>query len=112
MAASCAIDSKGVPPEWCNRRKIVGIMAASVRQSVTVPADLARRIARDARQRHQTFSKTLLDYARLGLLEEERAKKRLRDVAEKIQAAPTPEAAGHYAGELTEAIFGPPRKKA
>jgi hypothetical protein len=82
-------------------------MASSVRQSVTVPADLARQIQRDAKRKHQTFSKTLLDYARVGLVERDRRFKQLHEVVEKIQSAATAEDAAQFDEELEEAIFGP-----
>jgi hypothetical protein len=47
---------------------------SSHRQSVTIPIDLARKIEREARKRYQTFSKTLVDYARIGFEADQKAK--------------------------------------
>ena len=85
-------------------------MAKSIRQSVTVPDELARKIARGAKRRHETFSKALVDYARRGIYEEQRAFEKLRLVVRKIQAAPTEEDAARYEDELVEVIFGPQRR--
>ena len=87
-------------------------MAKSVRQSVTIPGELAREIERGAKRRHATFSKALVDYARRGIYEEQRALEKLRLVVRKIQAALTEEeaAAVRYEDELVEAIFGPHRE--
>ena len=82
-------------------------ITGSIRQSVTVPDDLARKIQRNAKRKHQTFSKALVDYARLGVAEEEKAKQKLGLVVRKIQAASSDEEAESLALELTEAIFGP-----
>jgi hypothetical protein len=48
-----------------------------------------------------------MEYVRLGVAEEDRAREKLRLVVRKIQAAPSPEEAEALAGELTEAVFGP-----
>ena len=85
-------------------------MAKSVRQSVTIPGELAREIERGAKRRHATFSKALVDYARRGIYEEQRALEKLRLVVRKIQAAPTEEDAARYEDELVEVIFGPQRR--
>jgi hypothetical protein len=86
-------------------------VADSIRQSVTIPGELARKIERAAKQQHETFSKALLRFARIGMSEEERARKRLRAVVYKIQAAATEEEAARYEDELVEAIFGPQRER-
>ena len=88
-------------------------MTKSVRQSVTVPAELAREIEREAKRRHETFSKALLHYARVGMTEEQRAVKKVRSLMRKIQAAPTAEEADRlYGDELIETIFGPQTRHA
>jgi|SRR5262252_4602878 len=86
-------------------------MTDSVRQSVTIPGELAREIERGAKRQHETFSKSMLRYVRLGIAEEQRAQERLRDVVRKIRSAPTTEEAETFTNELTEAIFGPQRRK-
>jgi len=85
-------------------------MADSVRQSITIPGELARKIKRGAKRQHETFSKALLHYARLGIAEEERAERNLRGIVDKIRSAPTAEAAEAFTDELTEAVFGPQRR--
>ena len=88
-------------------------MAKSLRQSVTIPADLAREIEREARRQHKTFSKALIDYTRAGLTEQQRARRKLRSLVRKIQAAPTFEEADRlYGEELIETIFGPQEPRA
>jgi hypothetical protein len=72
-----------------------------------VPADLAWKIGQGAKRNHQTFSKALVEYARRGVAEEERARERLRGVVEKIQAAKSSEEAEALGAELMEAVFGP-----
>ena len=79
----------------------------SQRQSVTVPSGLARKIGQGAKRRHLTFSKALVEYARLGVEEEERARERLRVVVEKIQATSSSAEAEALGTELIEAVFGP-----
>ena len=82
-------------------------IADSIRQSITIPGDLIRDIRRSAKLRHETISATLIHYVRTGIAEEQKAKKKLASVVEKIRAAPTPEDVKRYTDELAEALFGP-----
>ena len=82
-------------------------MAKSVRQSVTVPAELAREIEQGAKRRHETFSKALVNYARLGIKEEEKTLRQLRAVFRKIRAAKSDSEAETYGEQLIEIMFGP-----
>lgn len=85
---------------------------AAIRQSVTIPGDLAELIER-LKQQNESISKVLLRYARLGIREEERREQELRSLVRKIQAAPTPEEADRlYGDELIETVFGPQRLRA
>jgi hypothetical protein len=78
----------------------------SIRQSVTVPEDLARKIGRGAKKKHLIFSKALIEYDRLGVAGQREAAIGGR-VVEKIQAATSREEAEALTVELTEAVFGP-----
>jgi hypothetical protein len=79
----------------------------SIRQSVTVPGELAAKIASGAKRKHLTFSKALVEYARLGAAEEKQAKQKVRSVVEKIQAARSQEAAELLTAELRDTVLGP-----
>jgi metal-responsive CopG/Arc/MetJ family transcriptional regulator len=86
-------------------------MANSVRQSVTIPGDLARQIDGAAKRRRETFSKSLLHYARRGIAEEQKTEQALRAVLRKIRAETSDSEAESYAAELTEIVFGPQRER-
>lgn len=91
------------------RSNRAGHTPSAIRQSVTIPGDLAELIERK-KQQDESISKVLVRYARLGIAEEARARVRLREVVRKIQAAPSEAAAEAYVDELTEGLFGPQRQ--
>jgi hypothetical protein len=78
-----------------------------IRQSVTVPGNLAAKIARGAKRKHLTFSKALIEYARLGVAEEARAKEKVRSAVEKMRAAKSLDETETLVTELAEAVLGP-----
>jgi hypothetical protein len=81
-----------------------------VRQTVTLPADLAKaidKLAADSKRSRNSMIEMLLTQA---IKERERRFKKLHVVAKKIEASATEAEAAQYDEELMEAIFGPQKR--
>jgi hypothetical protein len=59
----------------------------SIRQSVTIPGELVGKIARGAKRKHLTFSKALIEYARVGVAEEEQTGRKMQSAVEKLRGS-------------------------
>ncbi len=79
---------------------------ASVRQSVTIPAQLAREIRRVAKERNVTMSRALVTLAERGVKEETAARARLTAAYGKFMAERDPARKSEIGEDLIRAIFG------
>lgn len=79
---------------------------ASVRQSVTIPAELAREVRRVAKERNVTMSRALVTLAERGVEAEAAARARLTATYEKFMAEGDPAKKSEVGEDLIRAIFG------
>jgi hypothetical protein len=80
--------------------------ARSVRQSVTIPADLAADVRRVAKERHVTMSRALVALAERGVRAEAEAKQQLKAAYRSFVQEAEPERKNEAGRELIRAIFG------
>jgi hypothetical protein len=78
----------------------------SVRQSVTIPGDLAVEVRRIARERHLTVSRALITLAERGMRAEREAKKELRTAYQRFMRESEPAQKTAAGKDLIRAIFG------
>jgi hypothetical protein len=81
-------------------------MAPSVRQSVTIPAQLAVEVERLARKRHLTMSRALVMLAQRGVEAESAARDSLKATYRRFMSEADPERKGEAGKDLIRAIFG------
>lgn len=79
---------------------------ASVRQSVTIPAQLAREVRRVAKERNVTMSRALVSLAERGVEAEVAARAKLTAAYEQFMAEGDPARKSEVGEELIRAIFG------
>ena len=79
---------------------------ASVRQSVTIPAQLAREVRRVAKERNVTMSRALVTLAERGVEAEAAARARLTGAYEKFMGEGDPARKSEAGTDLIRAIFG------
>ena len=79
---------------------------ASVRQSVTIPAQLAREVRRVAKERQVTMSRALVTLAERGVEAEAAARARLTTAYEQFMAEGDPARKSEVGEDLIRAIFG------
>jgi len=79
---------------------------SSIRQSVTIPAELAIEVERVARAKHLTMSRALVVLAQRGVEAEAAARKNLNATYRRFMAEADPERKGEAGTELIRAIFG------
>src|ERR1700683_5453072 len=80
--------------------------ASSVRQSVTMPAELAVEVERVARKKHLTMSRALVVLAQRGVEAEAAARDNLKATYRRFMAEADPERKGEAGKDLIRAIFG------
>lgn len=80
--------------------------ASSVRQSVTIPAQLAAEVERVARKRHLTMSRALVALAQRGVEAEAAARENLNATYRRFVSEADPERKGEAGKDLIKAIFG------
>jgi hypothetical protein len=78
----------------------------SVRQSVTIPATLAREVKRVAREKHLTMSRALVELAQRGVEAENRAKQELADTYHRFLNESDPARKAQAGTDLIRAVFG------
>ena len=78
----------------------------SVRQSVTLPAELAANVRRVAKERQLTMSRALVVLAERGIRAEAEAKAQLESSYHNFMAATGPAEKKNAGNELLRAIFG------
>jgi len=79
---------------------------ASVRQSVTIPAQLAREVRRVAKERNVTMSRALVSLAERGVEAEAAARARLTAAYESFMAERDPARRSKVGEDLIRVIFG------
>jgi hypothetical protein len=79
---------------------------ASVRQSVTIPAQLAREVRRVAKERNVTMSRALVTLAGRGVEAEAAARARLTAAYEEFMAEEDPVRKSKVGEDLIRAVFG------
>jgi len=79
---------------------------ASVRQSVTIPAQLAVEVERVARKKHLTMSRALVVLAQRGVEAEAAARANLNATYKRFMAEADPARKGEAGKDLIRAIFG------
>jgi hypothetical protein len=78
----------------------------SVRQSVTLPAKLAREVRRVAKERRLTNSRALVELAQRGVEAEAQDRKNLVATYHRFVDEPDPARKGKAGKDLIRAIFG------
>jgi hypothetical protein len=80
--------------------------SSSIRQSVTIPAELAIEVERVAREKHLTMSRALVALAQRGVEAEAAARENLNGTYRRFMAEADPERKGEAGKDLIRAIFG------
>ena len=88
------------------RKPAVRRTRASVRQSVTMPAQLAREVRRVAKERNVTMSRALVTLAERGVEAEATARAKLTAAYEQFMAEGDPARKSEVGKDLIRAIFG------
>jgi hypothetical protein len=89
-----------------NRVKAQRRPAASVRQSVTIPAPLAVEVRRVAKRKHITMSRALVTLAEKGVEAEAAARENLSSAYQRFMSAGGVEQKDEAGKDLIRAIFG------
>jgi len=80
--------------------------AASVRQSVTIPAQLALEVGRVARKKHLTMSRALVELAQRGVEADAEARANLNATYRRFMSEANPERKNEAGKDLIRAVFG------
>jgi hypothetical protein len=88
------------------RKPVVRKTRASVRQSVTMPAQLAREVRRVAKERNVTMSRALVTLAERGVEAEAVARARLTAAYEQFMGEGDPASKSEVGVDLIRATFG------
>jgi hypothetical protein len=80
--------------------------ASSVRQSVTIPAQLAAEVRRVAKERRLTASRALVALAERGVKAEAAARENLNTTYRRFMSEANPEKKGEAGKDLVRAVFG------
>ena len=80
--------------------------ASSVRQSVTIPAQLAVEVERVARKKHLTMSRALVVLAQRGVEAEAAARANLNATYRRFMSEADPERKSEAGKDLIRAVFG------
>ena len=78
----------------------------SVRQSVSLPGRVARRVRAIAQARRTSASRVLVDLIETGLEAREAEKRRFFDLARRFKESPDPTESERLREELADMIFG------
>jgi hypothetical protein len=78
----------------------------SVRQSVTIPAQLAAEVRRVAKERHLTASRALVALAERGVEAEAAARENLIATYRRFMSEADPKKKGEAGKDLIRAVFG------
>jgi metal-responsive CopG/Arc/MetJ family transcriptional regulator len=77
-----------------------------VRQSVSLPSDLARRIKSLAESGHTSANRVLVELIESGLAVREQERKHFFELADRLVGARDPEEQSRLKGELARITFG------
>jgi predicted transcriptional regulator len=77
-----------------------------VRRSVSLPADVHRRVERLARQQKRSANRVLERLVEKGLAAEEAERQRLHDLVERLRATDDPQEKQRLGDELGRMVFG------
>ncbi len=88
------------------RKPVTKRKAASVRQSVTMPAVLAREVRRVAKERKVTMSRALVTLAERGVEAEAAARARLAAAYDQFMTEGDPAKKSEVGEDLIRSIFG------
>jgi hypothetical protein len=89
-----------------SRAKTGSRSAVSVRQSVTIPAQLAVEVERVAKRKHLTMSRALVELAERGVEAEAAARDRLNATYRRFMSEADPKRKGEAGKDLIREIFG------
>lgn len=78
----------------------------TVRQSVTLPGDVARRVQSMAKSRRTSASRVLVELVETGLAAVDREKQHFLDVAERLAQSDDPAEQERLKDELARLTFG------
>jgi len=78
----------------------------SVRQSVTLPTAIARRVKSLAKSNRTSANRILVELIESGLEAREQEKKRFFELADRLTQSRDPEEQGRLMGELARMTFG------
>ena len=92
---------------WCNLRNM-STSARSVRQSVSLPSSIARRVQAIAKRRRTSANRVLVDLIESGLEAKERERELFFDVADRLATATDPSEQKRLKEELARLTFGEP----
>ena len=81
--------------------------ASSIRQSVTIPAQLAVSVRRVAEERRLTMSRALVELAQRGIEAEAEARKNLKTSYRRFMSESDSERKAEAGRDLICAVFGP-----
>jgi hypothetical protein len=88
------------------RKSVAKKNPRSIRQSVTIPASLAREVRRVAKERKVTISRALVTLAEQGVEAEAAQRAKLAAAYEQFMSAEDPARKNEAGEELIQAIFG------
>lgn len=88
------------------RKPAAKTRSASIRQSVTIPAELAREVRRVAKERKVTMSRALVTLAERGVEAEAAARQKLTTAYEKFMTESDPARKSEVGEDLIRAVFG------
>ena len=85
---------------------VVAVSKKVVRQSVSLPADIARRVQRLAKGRRLSSNRMLVELVEDGLAAQERKQQEFFALAEKFRSATDQKEAARLGDELGRMVFG------
>jgi hypothetical protein len=88
------------------RAKIATRTPSSIRQSVTIPAQLAIEVQRVARKKHLTMSRALVELAQRGVEAEAAARESLNAAYRRFLSEVDPKLKNQAGEDLIRAVFG------
>jgi metal-responsive CopG/Arc/MetJ family transcriptional regulator len=80
--------------------------STSVRQSVSLPAPVAKRVRALAKTRKTSASRVLVDLIETGLQAKEDERQRFLELARRFKETPDPRESDRLREELAELVFG------
>ena len=88
------------------RVKLMASSKAVTRQSVSLPAALARRVRAAAKARRLSQSRIIVELVELGLESQERERARYHELLDQLRSATSPAEQDRITSELSRLTFG------